>query len=70
MEKWKMGTPQCGVLCAVLGAILALMLLYLGFWSTVFVVLLAAVGYFVGANKDKGEALKDLINKCFPPKGE
>ena len=70
MEKWKIGTPQCGIACAVLGAVLALMLLELGFWSTLFVALLAAAGYFFGATKEKGEALKELINKCFPPKGE
>lgn len=70
MDKWKIGTPQCGAACAVLGAVLALMLLFLGFWRTVFVALLAAVGYFIGASKNKGEALKNVINKCFPPKGE
>lgn len=70
MEKFRIGTPLCGVLCAVLGALLALMLLYMGFWRTLFVLILAAVGYFVGASKDKGETLKNTINKVFPPKSE
>ncbi len=70
MEKFRIGTPLCGVVCAMLGALLALMLLYMGFWRTLFVAALAAAGYFVGASKDKGEALKNCINKLFPPKGE
>ena len=70
MERWKIGTPQCGILCGVIGALIALMLLYMGFWRTLFVALLAAIGYFIGANENKGEALKNVINKCFPPKGE
>ena len=70
MEKWKMGTPQGGAACAVLGALLALMLLFLGFWRTLVVALFAAGGYFIGGTQNKGEALKDLINRCFPPKGE
>jgi len=70
MEKWKMGTPLCGVLCAVLGVLLALMLLFLGFWRTLFVAVLACAGYLIGATENKSEALRQLINKCFPPKGE
>lgn len=70
MEKFRIGTPLCGVVCAALGALLALMLLYMGFWRTLFVAALAAAGYFVGASKDKAEALKNGINKLFPPKGE
>ena len=34
------------------------------------VALFAAGGYFIGGTQNKGEALKDLINRCFPPKGE
>ena len=35
-----------------------------------FVAVLAAAGYFVGASSNKGEAIKQVINKLFPPKGE
>lgn len=64
------GTPQCGIICAVLGALVALMLLYLGFWRTLFVALLAAIGYFLGAESNKAEAVKKLVNRLFPPKDE
>jgi len=70
MDKFRIGTPQCGLLFAALGAVLALMLLYMGFWRTLFVIVLAAVGYFIGASEDKAESLKALINRVFPPKSE
>lgn len=64
------GTPRFGILCAALGALLALMLLYIGFWRTLFVALLAAIGYFLGAEANKAEAIKKLVNRLFPPKSE
>ena len=56
------GTPACGVFCGVLGILLAILLLTIGFWKTLFVALLCAVGV------DKASFLKNLINKLFPPK--
>lgn len=70
MEKFRVGTPLCGILFGVVGALIALMLLFLGFWRTLLVAVLFAAGYFVGAVKNKTEVLKALINKWFPPKGE
>jgi len=70
MEKWKIGTPQCGLICGVIGALIALMLLFLGFWRTVFVAILFGAGYFIGSSKDKAESVKRMINKFFPPKSE
>ena len=70
MKKFQIGTPECGWICAAAGAVAALMILFLGFWSTVFVAALAAAGYFLGAVEDKGECVKKLINKIIPPKGE
>ena len=70
MEKFRVGTPLCGILFGVVGALIALMLLFLGFWRTLLVAVLFAAGYFVGAVQNKTEVLKALINKWFPPKGE
>lgn len=67
---FRTGTPRCGILCAALGALVALMLLYLGFLRTLFVALLAAVGYFLGAESNKAETLKKMVNRLFPPKNE
>ena len=70
MEKWKIGTPECGILFGLIGAVIALMLLFLGFWSTLFVGALFAVGYFIGSSRDKAETIRAFVNKRFPPKGE
>ncbi len=68
--RFRVGTPQCGLLFGLLGAALALMLIFLGFWRTLLVALFFAVGYVLGAYPSKGEALKGWINRIFPPKGE
>lgn len=70
MRKFQMGTPEGGIAIGILGAVIALMILFLGFWRTAFVALLFAAGYFIGAVNNKGEAIKNGINKIFPPKDE
>ena len=62
------GTPACGLFCGVCGVIAAILLLTIGFWKTLFVALLCAVGAFVGGVKDKPGAVKALVNRLFPPK--
>jgi len=47
MNKWKIGTPECGILFGLIGALIALMLLFIGFWRTVFVALLFVRFYCV-----------------------
>lgn len=64
------GTPMCGLLLGLIGAVIALMLLFMGFWRTLFVAALFGVGYFLGASSNKADAIKIWINKLFPPKGE
>ncbi len=70
MRKFQIGTPECGLLCGAIGILIALMVLFLGFWRTLFVALLFACGYFFGGVANKGEAVKKVINKVFPPKDE
>ena len=62
------GTPACGLLGGVLGVVIAALLLSIGIWRTLFVVLLGAVGLFMGGVKDKPAAVKALVNRLFPPK--
>ena len=62
------GTPQCGMLCAAAGVILAFMLIFMGFWSTLFVAVLAFLGWFAGGVKDKKEFCRRVANRFFPPK--
>lgn len=62
------GTPACGAFCGVLGVLVAVLLLTIGFWKTLFVALLCVLGVFIGAVKDKSTFLKAVINRLFPPK--
>lgn len=67
-ELLKFGTPQCGLFCGVLGFILALCFLLLGFWKTLFILLVCAVAVFCGGVKEKSEFIKKAINRIAPPK--
>lgn len=66
----RVGTPACGAFMALLGTVLALLLVYIGFWRTLLVAVFAALGYFAGASPNKTESIKRLINRVFPPKDE
>ena len=70
MDKWKIGTPECGIICGIIGAVIALLVLIFGIGGALFVVVLSAVGYFIGSSKDKAESIRAFVNKRFPPKGE
>ena len=70
MRKFEKGTPEYGLILGVLGAVVAAMILFFGFWRTVFVAVLFAAGYFIGSSKDKAETVRAFINKRFPPKDE
>ncbi|MBE0600839.1 MAG: DUF2273 domain-containing protein [Firmicutes bacterium] len=70
-SKWlTIGTKQCGWLIGICGAVIALMLLFLGFWRALMISVFFAVGYLFGSNNQKIVGIKNFINKIFPPKGE
>lgn len=69
-ETFTWGSPACGVLCGVLGAVIALLWLAIGFWKTLFVAGLCAAGVFLGGVEDKEAFLKRVANRIFPKKGE
>ena len=64
------GTTQCGVLLGLTGAAIAFMLIFLGFFKTLLVAVLFAMGYWIGAKSNKTVFIKNTINRLFPPKGE
>ena len=47
------GTPPCAVLCALLGALTALLLLARGIWVTLLIAVCVAAGAFLGGVRDK-----------------
>lgn len=59
------GTPECAALCMLLGALTALLLLWLGIWKTLLVVACVSLGAFVGGVKHKKEALHTLWERFF-----
>ena len=70
MRKFQIGTPECGIVLGMLGAVIALLILFMGFWRTLFVALLFGAGYFAGAIDNKGAFVKELINRLIPHKDE
>ena len=67
-SKFRVGTRACGMLLGAIGAAVALCLILFGFWSTLLIAALFALGYFIGACDHKIELLKTIINKLFPSK--
>ena len=75
-EKWnacmkkmfKVGTPECAISFAVITMVLAILFLMVGFWRTLLILLLMAVGAFLGGVKDKKQFFLNIINRLFPPK--
>ena len=64
----KRGTPGFGIaLGAVLVALGALVML-IGFWKTLALAALFAVGYFLGTVENKSEFMKNAANKLIPDK--
>ena len=64
----KRGTPIYGIVIgAALGALGALVML-IGFWKTLILAVLFAVGYFLGTVENKSEFMKNAANKLIPDK--
>ncbi len=64
------GTPQCSLTYAVLGAVIAALLLIIGFWKTLFILVFAAAGALLGGISNKKETVRSAINRRFPSKDE
>ena len=62
----RIGTPECAVFCASVAMVLALLFLLVGFWRTVLIAALMAIGAFIGGVKNKKKWFADRINKIVP----
>ena len=65
---FQIGTAECAIFFAFLAMVLALLFLSLGFWKTVLIAVLMALGLFIGGVKDKKGWISEKINRLFPPK--
>lgn len=64
------GSPACSVAYAVIGVIVAVLLLTIGLWRTLFIFAFAAAGALLGGIGDKKAAVRDAVNRRFPAKDE
>jgi len=55
------------ILGAASGVVLALMWIFLGFWSTAFVLICAAIGYYIGVRFDGDEDFRTFLERVLPP---
>lgn len=62
------GTPLCALAYAVIGIIVAALLLTIGFWRTLFIAAFAALGALAGGVGNKRDAVRGAINRSFPPR--
>ena len=65
---FRVGTSECAIFSGALAMVLGLLLLTVGFWSTVWIALFGAAGAFLGGVKDKKQILKNVLNRVIPDK--
>ncbi len=70
MKKFKMGTPETGILlgCCLAGA--GALVLLIGFWKALILVALFGIGYFAGTVDNKAAFIRDKANRIIPEKKE
>ncbi|HHV26218.1 DUF2273 domain-containing protein [Anaerosalibacter bizertensis] len=52
---------------AIIGFIVSILILTIGFFKTLFIVICTGLGYFFGKKSDNQEDLKEFLNKILPP---
>lgn len=61
-NKFQHGTPMCGIVCGLVGVIIALSLIFLGFWKTLLILVMFGIGYVLGAFSNKKKTLDDTVS--------
>ena len=64
----KRGTPGYGILIGAALVALGALVMLIGFWKTLILAALFAVGYFLGTVENKSEFVKNAANKLIPDK--
>ena len=54
-------------LCSLAGVLIASLFLTVGFWRTLFLLLFAGGGFFIGYKLDKKEDLAEWLDRLLPP---
>ncbi len=66
----KMGTKNGAIVCGIIGALIAVLLLVIGLWKTLFIALFAGIGALIGGVGNKKEAVREVVNRRFPSKDQ
>ena len=64
----KKGTPAFGLILGAALVVLGALVMLIGFWKTLALCLLFAVGYFLGTVENKREFMKNAANRLIPDK--
>ncbi|NLX83556.1 MAG: DUF2273 domain-containing protein [Clostridiales bacterium] len=64
---FKPGAPYAKVCYGVLFFVIALLIVLIGFWNTLFVAAITLAGVFIGSAESLGKATSNLIDKVYPP---
>ncbi|MDR3050653.1 MAG: DUF2273 domain-containing protein [Oscillospiraceae bacterium] len=65
-KAWKPGTPLAALFYGVVGLVVAVLFLLIGFWKTVLVALCVGMGLFLGGVADKHTIFRRLLSRIFP----
>lgn len=60
------GTRECGLMCGVIGVIVGILMLTIGFWKVLLVCAFALIGMFIGGTKNKMAFVKHIVGKLVP----
>lgn len=60
------GSALCSLIYALIGVVIAVLLLTIGFWKTLFIFAFAAAGALLGGIGNKQEAVREAVNRHFP----
>ena len=64
----KRGTPVCGIIIGLALVALGALVMLIGFWQTLILAALFAIGYFLGTVENKSDFIKNTANKLIPNK--
>jgi uncharacterized membrane protein len=65
---WELWTLHRGkIIGGILGLIIAIIIITLGFLKAVFVILCTVLGYYIGKSLDNKEDIRDILDKILPP---
>lgn len=60
-----LGNKKCKVIGAIIGFIIGILILIIGFLKTIFIVICTLVGYYIGSRVDYMDNFNEIINKVI-----